>query len=464
MSNFQSVATSPDGTRVALGDRSTARLELRETLTGRVLARGDAFDSDLATLQFSPDGRRILSGAANDGRIRLQDAATLGVLATQGARRVSRPMPAHAGGGELIVSAGPSGSLSSWSPDLSRLIGDFPGHGARVASVADAGGGRVASIDEAGEVRAWSVAGLSALPGVLGSHGAYVYAAEWSADGRRIVVAAFDDRVHVWDVATRARVALSDDLRTHGMRIPAEIVRAADGSFIVGCHDDLLARLDAATGAVVQRCEDCGGRRLSLEPSGARLAVVRGHDGEPASELRLLDARTFAVLRSIDGLTHPVAWSPDGRELAVREKAGAGDLLVLDGRDLRVRARHALGAGPAEKATWSPDGSLLAVAAESGAVSVFRREGGIAASIPHGGRAFVASFSPDGRRLVVGGDGGALRIFDTATWEELVSLAGHGLYVYSVAWSPDGRSLLSASGDGTVRAWSADRDRARGGR
>jgi WD40 repeat protein len=65
------------------------------------------------------------------------------------------------------------------------------------------------------------------------------------------------------------------------------------------------------------------------------------------------------------------------------------------------------------------------------------------------------TFSPDGRRLASAGLDETVKVWNTATGQEVLSLAGHPGAVASVAFSPDGQRLASASLDGTVKVWDA---------
>ena len=71
----------------------------------------------------------------------------------------------------------------------------------------------------------------------------------------------------------------------------------------------------------------------------------------------------------------------------------------------------------------------------------------------HTTRAYSVAFSPDGKILVSASWDGTIKLWDTKSWRELRTLAGHGWGVYNAVFSPDGKQLASASRDGTVKIW-----------
>lgn len=149
----------------------------------------------------------------------------------------------------------------------------------------------------------------------------------------------------------------------------------------------------------------------------------------------------------------PVAYSPDGRLLAVgvSEAVSLHDATTLDDRGTWFD--HT---GKITSLAWSADSTLLASGASDdndiriwdvATGTVIRRLSG------HTGWIRSLAFAPDGTVLASGSTDQTVRIWDAATGQLLATLSGHTGFIGGVAFSPDSRTLASASRDGSVRLW-----------
>ena len=162
--------------------------------------------------------------------------------------------------------------------------------------------------------------------------------------------------------------------------------------------------------------------------------------------------RETMTIRPGSNSLRSVAWTPDGRRLAVA--SDDGDVTIWDattGRELaRVRA-HARGA---TAVAWNSDGTRLASGGEDAIIRIWDAASFNSVSTLRGHRDMVLclAWSRDGEWLASGSQDGSVRIWDLASGSVIRSLAKKG-QVKAVTWSPDGRRLAAGGADVKVHVW-----------
>jgi WD40 repeat protein len=166
-----------------------------------------------------------------------------------------------------------------------------------------------------------------------------------------------------------------------------------------------------------------------------------------------------------DGVRRGLAWSPDGRLLAVGASNAVQLWDVAGATPAMVTTLHAQ-SGLVAWIDWSPDGRLLAAVGEDGRLRLWDAQSDqvhAEPSSPHPGLLSVA-WSPDGRRLLTGDQVGTVVVWDAATAKPLTELTGppprstlgrHPQAVYGVAWTPDDKRFATTRYDGLVQVWDA---------
>ncbi len=282
-----------------------------------------------------------------------------------------------------------------------------------------------------------------------------------SPSGRQVAVCCFDqNEVSLYDVVTGKLDAV---LRGHSATATSLAYRP-DGKQIATASNDQTIRLwDSATGrelalltAEVAPPNVDRNPRVAYNADGNRIASFAWMDGAGAS--RLWDATTgkeIAVLGKWQEGVQPVAFSPDGKRVAV----GSGEYVYLcdavTGRRLAVLGPHAK---PVMNLAFSPDGKRIAsVIVEGGsAFHLWDGESGKEVAVLPAPFVGAVLFSPDGSRLVSGSayPDNTARLWDAATGRLLLPvLAGHKNVIWSFAFSRDGRRVATASADQTARLW-----------
>ncbi|EXG79284.1 PD40 domain-containing protein [Cryptosporangium arvum] len=196
-----------------------------------------------------------------------------------------------------------------------------------------------------------------------------------------------------------------------------------DGHVLFAADSDRVRDVSAIEDRVNS---DYGAATTRLSPDGRRLAV--GDLSGKFDDILVLDLVTGASQRfSVGGgSTEVLAWSPDGRRLAISSEAL--DVLDLDTGSVKRVATPSTNATP--KTDLLPGEAPMPTG------------GGVAPKTVDGMTKIQAAFSPDGRSIAyddgvdieiypLDGAGPVVRLTDKAVW-----LAG------ASAWSPDGRRVL----------------------
>jgi WD40 repeat protein/serine/threonine protein kinase len=247
---------------------------------------------------------------------------------------------------------------------------------------------------------------------------------------------------------------------------------------------------DAATGKSVHTLHGHGNivTCVAFSPDGTKL-VTGGPEPEgvpcvwdvaTGRELRRIDCKSTvtkgSVLAMIGG---HIAWSPDGRRLAIAATTenvvavcsidGDPDVFISPGRIQTAPAitenaatQDAISLMPTSQVLFSSDGRRLickhVFGHLSAGIGIWDSVTGKELSALEGNAATEhgMAISPDGKRLAAP-DHRTIKIWDLSTGRLQRTLVGHQDLVNGLAFSPDSRYLASGSSDCTVRVWNVER-------
>jgi len=306
-------------------------------------------------------------------------------------------------------------------------------------------------------------------------HTARVGSIAFSPGGDRLVSVSNDGTLRIWDVGT------GKPLRQYRIeKGRGEAALSPDGRSVAASADRTVVLLDLQAGKAVPAgvrefeqvdCGFIGGLRFS--PDGRRLASAN-HDTSAV----LWDVETGRLVQRLQGHqdeVRGVAFHPSG----TRVVTGSYDRTVRiwdlpSGKPVRVLKGHEK---PVLAVAVSPDGATILSGGFDRDARLWDFETGREVRRLHGHTDAINSvaFSPDGRRMATASNDHSVRLWDVDSGEELHRFVGHTDYALDVAFSPDGRFLASSSGgdvqdgrwvageDYAIRLWrvpkSATRDR-----
>lgn len=398
-----SVAWSPDGTRLATGSGDNT-VEIRDAATGTKIRTLNAHPG-LTDLAWRPDSKRLAT-VSSDNTATLWDTAT---------------------GKELLTLRGQSegdhkiGCCVAWSPDGKRLV---TGSGGYPAIVWDAQTGSESLILQGGRGFSHHVA--------------------WSPDGKRIATGGFLGGVGTWDSVTGKPLPLGSSL---GVGDVTSLSWSPDGMRLAAGNSDGMASTgavwDVTTGKLLLtlRSRDNGFSSLAWSPDSKRFATGSWRntatiwDADTGEELLTLRGHTGAVLS--------ISWRADGKELAT----GSADATTkvwntaITGTELMTLGGRSGVA--AYDLAWSPDGSRLAIARSDNAIVVRDIATGKELVTIHSEvNVRRLAWTSDGKRLVSRTD--LAKMWDAKTGQELRTLGSHDRPLGVFAWSPGGERVAVA--------------------
>jgi WD40 repeat protein len=238
----------------------------------------------------------------------------------------------------------------------------------------------------------------------------------------------------------------------HGARV-YRAVFSPDGKQLATSAGESICLWEAITGKERRRWLTIHGAVLAFSPDGKVLAIDNSSDPQNG-KIRLLDVATGEEVRQLEVHTagvRSVAFAPDGKVLAlcaydkiVRlwDPATGQELRLLEGHQKHVSA-----------VAFGPDGKILASGSDDQTIRLWDVATGkeLGRLTGHEGAVHSVAFAPDGATLASGGDDKTIRIWDVAKRQEIRVLGSHAAAVHMVAFSPDGK-FLATSGD-TIAIW-----------
>jgi len=424
------------------------------------------------TITWSPDGKRVAI-ANGDGIYQVWNAANGQLLSTHSDRyrSIHIAVLTWSADGQRIISTilGPGTTIDVWSAATGKTLATF----SNSYPVAASRDGKYVAVGNGGIVQIWDGTTGKQLS-TFDTKTDRVERLDWSPDGSLLAArtekqtagGATDFTVQVWKAATGQylstyRSPASSDIDHLAWSPDSRCIVSVTGAGFSG-HPIIAQVWDAATGRPLFSFQSAPGQasNLAWSPDGAHIVswenfLPQSPTYQSGRAAQVWDAASGTLLFTTpEKSVTSVAWSPDGKQLAVAgQQMKMQTLDAATGRAILTYAH----ADDQNLISWSPDGMYLASAGTAGTTiwkaSADQRVAAIA------GRHQVersVTWSPDGKRIAAE-DGATFDpgIWDTTTGENLGYFAFYHEFIniafyntiQAVAWSPDGLHVAMSRSD-----------------
>lgn len=309
----------------------------------------------------------------------------------------------------VVATGGPDGVIRLWDPVASRELEPLPGH------------------DEA-------VTGLA-----------------FSADGRLLLSAGWDDHVRLWDMETRKQKQAIKAAPEPNMDYSVLHTAAVDrtGQFALTASWDMTIRLwDLKAGKEAHRFRGSEGvpNWVAFSPDGKKAV---SSDGKAIRTWDLEKQQPALTFKKSSG-RGIVAFTSDGRYIF--SSGGAVEIWnPVKGTPIRNFPEVKDGVWPA----FSPDQKRILGTCQDGRLSLWEFPSGKLLRQEKTGELrypAIPVLSGDGKYAALLAADGQLRLWDAEQLRVLRTIVT-GAPVRGLAFSPDGRQLVFASGENSVHLW-----------
>lgn len=461
---FESLAFSPDGQRIAIGERYDGVSLV--SLDGRVLKQIPC-RSRVESLEFLPDGSLLVPNRIREGTgiLEIWDGELTKIRQSIDCSRSYDPAGITVGRGAMsgrFVLAGELKKSQAHMMDVANgavLATTSPSHDWLTAVAYAPTGDAVALAYANGQVKYFTVEAIGGdrptfpeQPVVIDAHEGEVTSVQFLGV-RQLVSCGADGKIQVWDLSATMYVGHN----IVGGRATG-IAVSPNGTRLLCTGYAAYAIVDETTGKSIVLHQEDGvdfsapawsprGDRAALANNRQKQVLVLAPDGElkrswPAPELvrELAFSSDGTLLAMIGGRNMRLLRVDSGQSVYQQELPNEGMAACFSS------AETVLAYGGKFKKIVLLDTATLHVQRE------------ISCAIDTN----CLAFSPDDRLLATGHSDSAIRLWDVPTGQLRAALVGHERALHCVIFSADGRTLFSSAEDGAVRLWSVEQQRAYG--
>ncbi len=385
-----SATWSPAASEIAYVRGDSLFVSTLGTGESRAIASGD----ELHSCSWAPDGARLACVSGNHYYVTVGTVFGVGPMFGNLAPSRIVLIPAEGGAAVSITDGASLHQSPAWSRDGKTLYFVSNRQGPR-------------------DVYAIKVAGMTPSDGdpIRITTGMGAHSIEFSADGARVVYAAYSSNANVWAMSipenppasqTDAVAVTSGNQTVEGVRV------SPDGKWVI-YDSDLRGNSDVyrvpVTGGTPERLTSgpLDEFRGAVSPGGNELTYHSFHRGSRNMFLVPLGGGPVQQITSSNGHLSMANWSPDGNALILFDMVTSDVLLMRRDAKRRWGMPRTI-ARDGWRPEWSPDGRTVAfVSPADGRIGVAPADSGTQRDLyvpgPGDPLAELAVFAPDGRRL-----------------------------------------------------------------
>lgn len=354
---------------------------------------------------------------------------------------------------DILASCGEDGNVKTWSKDL-KLVDVWP-QTADMESCRWSLRGLLAIGCDDGLVRILDKTGV--LVTELGPCGGAVKTVAWSPDGRHIAAGSYDQKVTIWETESGKCLGTVVSKRIWPRSLSWN---SRTGYLAVGAFDG-IPTVFVTPKTTFERMElhhdptdsTHGINALAIHHDSAWIGNDDGHVYFwDLSLLPVIETRPLAQFESEGSLVNAIAVDPKGQFLSYGLFDGQYVIRRIDGA--LVQTGHC--ESPINSIAWTPDGKILAIATYTGKIHLLVPAHSFATEkiIPAHNAAIKSIDWLSNDQIVSGGTDALVKITSLGSGAHHV-LEGHGNLIDSVSVSSGPHHLLiaSAARDRTVRIW-----------
>ncbi len=397
-----SLTYSPDGRTLAVGRYQG--VDLLNARTGKRELSLSGHAQNVHLLVFSSDGKKLVSAADSheDNRIRVWNARTGKLLRTLTGHTQSVHSLTFSPDNNTLVSAGQDGTIRLWNPNTGKNTRTIEGWSNSVAYFPD---GRGIAVSQGTELFLLN-ANTGQFQRMFTGYAHAAHSLLFSSDGSTLVSNDLEGTIGLWSIETISR------------------------------------RL------TIESHFNFGGTALSS--NGKTVAVVSGNR---VFFWNTLNGQFNKVLDAA-GYGTSLAYSPDGKTLAIASSTGDPEIHLLNPRTNRFKRTLRWEGIDVNSMVFSPDSKTLASVSWDGTIRLWNANNGKLQRMlsGHTESIITIAFSPDGKTLAGGGWDGTIRFWNPQNGKLQRTLEGHTDSVQSLAFSPNGDILVSGN-PGEILFW-----------